>query len=182
MRAIGALQSRRRGIGLMLLALLLPVVAYAQTTQKIGYVDMRRLLDNAPQVTAARQQIEADFRGRDQQLKAEQTRLTELQARERRDSVVLPKAAAQALQREIETLKLNIERTRKKLNEDLKSRSDEELNRRWPEINDAVVEYARANGYDLVVPAPMLFASARIDITDAILAQLRSQAAKNSTP
>lgn len=179
----GGIQRRQRSIGWMLAALFAPLLAVAQTaTVKIGYVDMRRLLDNAPQVAAGRMQIEADFRGRDLQLKAEQTRLDELEQRERRDAAVLPKTAADALHREIETLKRGIERTRRKLNEDLKTRRDEELNRRWPVINDAVIQYARENGFDLVVPAPQLYASASIDITDEVLARLRSQAAQDGSP
>ncbi len=168
----------------MLLALLFPLIAIAQSAgaQKIGYVDMKRLLDNAPQVTAARAKIAAEFRERDGLLKAEQARLDALIMRERRDAETMPKAAAEALQREILTLERSLERTRKQLNDDLKARGEAEIGRRWPEITDAVIEYARANGYDLVVPAPMLYASARIDITDEVLARLRAQAAASDLP
>ena len=165
----------------MLLGLLLSVAASAQT-QKIGYVDMKRLLDNAPQVAAGRERIEAEFKGRDQLLKAEKTRLADLQAREARESAVMPKAAAEALQREIATLSRTIDRTVLKLNEDLKRRRDEEMNRRWPEINDALINYARDNGFDLVLPAPVLYASPKVDITDEVLARLRSQAAPAGNP
>ena len=178
MRGCGHNQRGRRGIVWMLLAVLWPMFAGAQTsTLKIGYVDMKRLLDNAPQVADGRRLIEADFRSRDAQLNVEQTRLDEMQKRERRDAAVMPKANADALRQEIQVLKLSLERTRKKLAEDLKTRSDEEISRRWPEINNAVVEHARANGYDLVVHAPVLYASAAIDITDEVLAKLRSQVA-----
>ncbi len=168
----------------MLLALLFPLFATAQSggAQKIGYVDMKRLLDNAPQVTAARTQIAAEFRERDGQLRVEQARLDALVVRERRDAATMTKSAAEALQREIVTLQRSLERTRKQLNDDLKTRGEAEIGRRWPEITDAVIEYARANGYDLIVPAPMLYASARIDITDEVLARLRAQAAASDLP
>jgi outer membrane protein len=165
----------------MLLALLLPIAGAAQTP-KIGYVDMKRLIDNAPQVAEGRKRIEAEFLSRDQLLKAEQTRLNELEARERRDSAVLPKAEADALRLEIQTRKRSIELTRSKLNLELKARSDQELSRRWPELTDAVIEYARTNGYDLVVPAPVLYASASVDITDEVLAALRTRAASSGNP
>ncbi|MDZ4811447.1 MAG: OmpH family outer membrane protein [Pseudomonadota bacterium] len=181
MRANGRIKHGHSSIGLMLLALLLPLAAWSQT-QKIGYVDMKRLLDNAPQVAAGRQRIEAEFRDRDQLLQAEQKRLEGLEARERRDAAVMPKTAADALQREIQTTKRNLERTRAKLNEELVSRRAEELNRRWPEITDVMIQYARDNGYDLLLPAPVLYASARVDITDELLARLRAQAATSRTP
>lgn len=184
MRELGGTKRGPGGIVWMLLALLFPLIALAQSSgaQKIGYVDMKRLLDNAPQVVAARAQIAAEFRDRDAQLKVEQARLDELVVRERRDAATMTKPAAEALQREILTLQRGLERTRKQLNDDLKARGDAELSRRWPEITDAVIEYARANGYDLVVPAPMLYASARIDITDEVLARLRTQAAASDAP
>lgn len=163
------------GIGLLLLALFWPWFAAAQAP-KIGYVDMKRLLDNAPQVTAARKRIESDFRERDQLLKAEQKRLGDLRTRQSRDAAVMTKEAADALAREVDTIQRLVDRTTEKLRTDLNARREEELNRRWPEINDVVIAYARSNGYDLVLPAPVLYASANVDITDQVLAQLRRQA------
>jgi outer membrane protein len=182
MRVIDRVQRVPISICAMLLALLLPIHAWAQqASPKIGYVDMRRLIDNAPQVAASRARIEAEFVDRDRQLKAEQARLDDLIARERRDALVMSKADADALRREIQTRTRSIELTRKKLNEELSARGKEEVGRRWPEITDAVIEYARANGYDLVLPAPLLYASARVDITDEVLATLIAKSAADGT-
>lgn len=181
MGEMGTVSRGPLSIGFMLLGLLLPIAAWSQA-QKIGYVDMKRLLDNAPQVAAGRERIEAEFKGRDQLLQAEKARLVELQAREAREAAAMLKTAAEALHREIDTLKRAIDRTVVKLNEDLKRRRDEEMNRRWPEINDALISYARDNGYDLLLPAPVLYASARVDITDEVLARLRAQAAPAGNP
>lgn len=162
----------------LLLALVWLAPALAQDAgTRIGYVDMKRLLDNAPQVIEGRKRLEAEFQARDQQLKAEQARLVDLETRERRDAAVMPKTAADALHSQIETLRRTLDRTRKQMGEDLKARLDEELNRRWPEINDAVIAYAREQGYDLVIPAPVLYASAAVDITDRVLERLRAAAA-----
>ena len=58
---------------------------------------------------------------------------------------------------------------------DLKSRSDQELDKSWREINDAVVEFAREQSFDLIVPSPVVFASPRVDVTDQVLERLRKQ-------
>ncbi|PIV32901.1 MAG: hypothetical protein COS34_10630 [Lysobacterales bacterium CG02_land_8_20_14_3_00_62_12] len=169
----------------MLLAACLWMVGSGVTSRalaegtRIGYVDMKRLLDNAPQVIDGRARLESEFRARDQLLKASAARLVDLETRERREAAVMPKAAADSLHNEIVTLKRSLDRTRKQLSDDLKSRMDEELNRRWPEINDAVIVFARANAYDLVIPAPVLYASPAIDITDQVLEQLRKSAARS---
>ena len=50
----------------------------------------------------------------------------------------------------------------------------------WQQINDSVIEYARAQGFDLIVPSPVVYASTRIDITDAVLDKLRQNKAATS--
>ena len=69
-----------------------------------------------------------------------------------------------------------IERTRQRLKEELDIRGNEELDAIWPLINDAVAEFGRDNGYDLILTSPVVYVSGRIDVTDDVLAQLRRQA------
>ncbi len=148
----------------------------AAQSARLGYVDMKRLIDNAPQVIETRARLNGEFKARDAAVAAENTRLAELEARERRDALMLPKTAAEALRREIEALRKSIERTRNRLAQELKARQDEEFNRQWPRIEAAVIAHARENQLDLVVQAPVFYASAQIDITDAVLARLKREA------
>ena len=166
---------------LLLTAIALSAVASAQsaTAPKIGYVDMKRLLDNAPQVVAGRQKLEREFAARDAALKADEKRANDLRARQAREAASTAKADADALQREIDALDRSIKRNRDSLRADLKTRSDQELDRSWREINDAVVQFAREQGYDLIVPSPVVYASAKVDITEQILERLRRQPVKN---
>jgi outer membrane protein len=179
-------QSRiRLRLLLLVCVIALTCAAHAQapaTSTHIGYVDMKRLLDNAPQVVAGRQKLEHEFAARDTALQADEKHLTELRARQTNSGVALPKNDAESLQREIDALDRSIKRTRDALRADLKTRSDQELDRSWREINDAVVEFAREQGYDLIVPSPVVYASPKVDITEQILDRLRHQAAKASTP
>lgn len=150
----------------------LPLAAQAPTP-RIGYVDMKRLLDNAPQVVASRQKLEREFAPRDSALNAESTKLADLRARYERESPTLAADAATAMRREIEALDRSIKRARETLRNELKTRSDQELDRSWREINNAVVEFARENDMDLIVPSPVVYASPRIDVTDKVLERLR---------
>jgi len=149
--------------------------AQAPAAVRIGYVDMKRLLDNAPQIVAGRSKLEGEFAGRDSALKADEQHLNELRA----------KAGAKpsdAQQREIDALERSIKRQRENLRNELKTRSDQELDNSWRDINDAVVAFAREQGYDLIVASPVVYAGARVDITEKILDRLRRQAAKGATP
>ncbi|MGB2788209.1 MAG: OmpH family outer membrane protein [Dokdonella sp.] len=156
----------------LLMSFALPLAAQAPSP-RIGYVDMKRLLDNAPQVVASRQKLEREFAPRDTALNAQSTRLAELRARYERESPTLAADAATAMRREIEALDRSIKRSRETLRNELKTRSDQELDRSWREINNAVVEFARENDMDLIVPSPVVYASPRIDVTDQVLERLR---------
>jgi outer membrane protein len=160
----------------LVVALLAPVALPAQSA-RIAYVDMKRLLDNAPQVQAGREALQREFAQRDSELKAQEARLAGLEDRQRREGALLPKAEADARQAEIDTLRRSIERMRTRLRDELSTRGDAEVKQRWGEIHDVVVEFAREQRYDLVVQSPVIYFSATIDITDQVLERLRSKAA-----
>ena len=167
----------------LILAFALTGYAAAQSppAARVGYVDMKRLLDNAPQVIAGRQKLEREFAPRDTTLKADEKRLQELRARQKSETAV-EASAADALKREIDALDRSIKRNRESMRSDLKSRSDQELDRSWREINDAVVEFAREQAFDLIVPSPVVYASPRVDVTDQVLERLKRQYnARNGT-
>jgi outer membrane protein len=167
------------------MAAALACAAHAQapaTATHIGYVDMKRLLDSAPQVIAGRQKLEHEFAARDTTLQADEKHLAELRERQTSSGSTLPKANAESLQREIDALDRSIKRTRDAMRADLKTRSDQELDRSWREINDAVVKFAREQGYDLIVPSPVVYASPKVDITEQILDRLRRSSAKVPVP
>lgn len=182
--------TQRAQPGSLLLALMLAsaavtfagvAAAQAPAATRIGYVDMKRLLDNAPQVVAGRQKLEREFADRDAALKADETRAAQLRERQQREGSSMAKADADALQREIDALDRSSKRSRDALRADLKTRSDQELDRSWREINDAAVEFAREQGYDLIVPSPVIYASPKVDVTDQVLDRLRRKA-KAQTP
>lgn len=151
------------------------VAAQTPPASRIGYVDMKRLLDNAPQVVAGRAKLEHEFAPRDTALKADEKRLQDLRDKQQREAASLATADADALKREIDALDRSIKRNREGMRNDLKSRSDQELDRSWREINDAVVEFAREQGFDLIVPSPVVYASPRVDVTDQVLERLKKQ-------
>jgi outer membrane protein len=140
--------------------------ASAQT--RIGYIDQKRLLDNAPQMSAGSERLRSEFAERDRQLKIDETRLAELQDRQRNATTL-----DEALGDEIEALARKVRRTRETLRDELGRRSQEETAERFREINEAVAAFARENRYDLIVSSPVFYASPDIDITDQVLARLR---------
>jgi outer membrane protein len=149
---------------------------------RVGYVDMKRLIDSSPQVRSARARLQREFDAANALLRADETRLQGLEQRLAAAERASESANAQALRREIDPLKRSVERTRERLRAELESRSEQEIDRAWPLINDSIAEYARAQGFDLVISSGALYVSGRVDITDRVLELLEREAAVEEQP
>lgn len=150
-----------------ILTMMLAGVVHAQEV-RIGYVDMKRLLDNAPQVLAGREALDLEFRPLNDQLMADEAVLLQMEQDLASASGLSPEQLA-AREREIRNLQRSIERRREDLADDLNFRRNRQIKELGEEIEIAVQTVARREGYDLVLSSPVAFASAKIDITDKVL-------------
>lgn len=157
---------------LLLAAAVLPVPAFAQPA-KIGYIDLKRVLDEAPQMVESRTRLEREFSSRDGAIKAAEARLASLKQRYERDSAIMSKDDAEALKREIDATERANKRMVDEARSDLATRQQAERDRNWQKMQDIIIEYARSQGYDLIMATPPVYVNPRIDITDAVLDHLK---------
>jgi len=150
-------------------ALVVPVSAQ-QTTLKIGYVDMRQLLDQAPQITLNREAIDREFRPRNDAIAADEERLQALNRR-------LQEAGGDSLmlQNQIRDLQLSINRRREDLRQEILFRRNEAIQALEDDINSAVAAVARSDAYDLILSSPVIYANDRVDLTARVLQVLQQQ-------
>jgi outer membrane protein len=158
-----------RTICACLLSLAICASASAQTL-RVGYVDMKRVLDSAPQVVAGREVLDMEFRSRNDAIEMDEFRASALEVR-LQQADMSAEAALQA-ERELRELRRNIMRRKEDLRDELSFRRTEEVQRLEEEINLAVQEIAQRNGFDLILSSPVVYASPQLDITDLILEQL----------
>lgn len=148
-----------------LIGLLLCSMAHGQAGG-IAYVDMRTLLDQAPQVVAAREALDREFRPRNEALLADEVRLDRLRQQQDnasdRDRLI-------TLEREIRNLQRSIERRREDLSEELRFRTNAEKKALEESIEVAIRQVAEDNELLLVVTSPVAYAAPSIDITDQVL-------------
>lgn len=161
---------RGRGWCALLLSLIVvvttgPALAQQAAVTRIAYVDMKRLIDDSPQVREARARLQREFDASIALLREDESRVSALQAR----LLTAEAIEAPALRSELEPLRRSVERTRERLRSELESRSEQEVQRAWPVLNEAIANYARDNGLDLVVSSGALYVSGRVDITDRVL-------------
>jgi outer membrane protein len=156
-------------ISVLILCLALSATADAQQL-RIGYVDMKEVLDNAPQVIAGRTKLDREFRSRNDAIEMDELRTEALQARLQQADMTAENTAQ--LEREIRELRRNVTRRKEDLRDELSFRRTEEVQRLEEEINVAVKEIAQRNGFDLILSSPVVYANPDLDITDLILEQL----------
>jgi len=171
--AIRPPRSRRiRAVALLGLVVLLSQVAAQDEPSRIGYIDMERLFDNAPQVIAAREALDQEFRPRNEALLADEMRLERL----RQDLANIdPDNREQRFdrEREIRNLSQSIDRRREDLAQELRFRTNAEKKALEDTIGIAIEQVAEQQAFDLILTSPVAFASQRVDITDQILNWLR---------
>ena len=137
---------------------------------RIAYVDMKQVLDNAPQVLAGKATLDKEFRGRNDAIEMDEFRVGTLEARLLQAD--LSSDNKLALERELLELRRNVSRRKEDLRDELSFRRTEEVQRLEEEINVAVQEIALRNGFYLIISSPVVYASPDLNITDLILEQL----------
>ena len=158
-----------RTICILLLGLALSATAPAQEL-RIGYVDMKDVLDSAPQVIAGRAKLDMEFRSRNDAIEMDDFRANALESRLQQGDMTADSQIQ--MERELRELRRNVSRRKEDLRDELSFRRTEEVQRLEDEINIAVQEIAQRNGFDLIISSPVIYANPDLNITDLILEQL----------
>ena len=153
--------------------LLCAVIASPAVAQqlRVGYVDMKQVLDNAPQVLAGREKLDLEFRPRNETIEFQERQAQAMDDRLQMGD--LTEDAKIRLDRELREMQRNVARQKEDLRDELSFRRTEEVQKLEEQINQAVEEIARNNGYDLILSSPVVYADPSLDITQLILDQLR---------
>ena len=136
---------------------------------KVGYVQVDKILQEAPQTAESGKKLEREFGPKSQELDRTQKQIRDIEAVLDKDGITLAETERRNKEREVSNLKIEFQRKQRELREDINLRKNEELASLQDRINKAVQNVAEAEGYDLVVYSGVAFASKKIDITDKVL-------------
>jgi len=139
---------------------------------KIGYVQVEKILQDAPQTTESSKKLEKEFAPRSQELEKMQKQIRDLETALDKDSLTMSESDRKNKERDVSNLKIDFQRKQRELREDVTMRKNEELAALQDRINKAVTSVSEAEGYDLVVYSGVAYASKKIDITDKVLKSL----------
>lgn len=144
----------------------------AQAQQlRVGYVNMKEVLDNAPQVIAGRRELDQEFRPRNDIIEADELSVTSQEQQLQQGDI--SELARATLERGVRETRRRIIRQKEDLRDELSFRRTEEVQKLEDQINLAVQKIAATHGYDLILSSPVVFADPALDITALILQQLQ---------
>ena len=172
----------RRINRLVILSIIIGVISAVTTTvqaqeYKIGVVNAVRILEQSPQARKTTALIENEFSPRNKQLIEEQKNLQTMEDRLAKDAAVMSETERRNLERDIINKRRELTRDQDEFREDLTFRRNEELGKIQTEIVNAIQIVARDNNFDLVMSEGVIFASAKVDMTDMVIKYLSDQAA-----
>jgi outer membrane protein len=139
---------------------------------KVGYVQVDKILQDAPQTSESGKKLEREFNPRSQELERLGKQIRDQEAALDKDGLTMSETDRRNKERDISNNKIEFQRKQRELREDINLRKNEELSALQDRINKAVSSVAEAEGYDLVVYSGVAFASKKIDITDKVLKSL----------
>ena len=158
------------GLTLFAVTAALPVGAMAE--MKVGFVDLAKLSESAPQIKAAQGKIDAEFSSREQELISLQRKMTKLEEQLSKDGAVMSDSERSKLERDILGKRRELKRSQDEFRDDLNIRKNEMLRQVNIEIGEIIENFAKTEKYDLILAQGVMFASDRVDITDMILKKL----------
>ena len=141
---------------------------------KVGFVDVRKVMELAPQSEEARNSIEKEFAPRDRELLQQQKEVRSLEDRLVKNAAVLSEVERQRKETDIRATKRELRRAQDEFREDLNLRRSQELSKIQQTAREVIQKFAKAEKYDLIVSEGVIFAGKRVDITDKILERLRA--------
>lgn len=139
---------------------------------KIGYVQVDKILQEAPQTAESSKKLEKEFAPRTQELERMQKQIKDIETSLDKDALTMSETDRKNKERDASNLKIDFQRKQRELREDINLRKNEELGSLQDRINKAVTAVSEAEGYDLVVYGGVAYANKKIDITDKVLKSL----------
>ncbi|HSR01902.1 MAG TPA: OmpH family outer membrane protein [Methylophilaceae bacterium] len=136
---------------------------------KVGYVQVDKILKEAPQTAESGKKLEREFSPRSLELDKMKKQIESIESELDQGAQPLSEADRRNKQRKASNLKIEFQRKQRELREDINIRKNEELSVLQDRINNAVKTVSESEGYDLVMYGGVAYASSKIDITDKVL-------------
>ena len=159
-------------ISLFLSLMMLAGVSHADL--KIGFVNVAKVLEKAPQAAKAKSRLETEFSPRDKALASQVKEIKALEERLSRDSAIMGEEERRRLEKDIVDKKRDAARAQQEFQEDFNMRRNEELGNLQKRIVEAVRALAKEESFDLLLTDGVIYANDDIDVTSQVQQKLET--------
>ena len=139
---------------------------------KIGFIEIKKILQNAPQTAKANKILEKEFTKRTKKLKKTVKKIKQKEIAFQKDSMTMSDSDREKKIKEIQGLKIDAQRTEREVREDIDLRRKEEIANVQNLVNIAVEKVAKEQAYDLILYQGVAFAGKKVDITNVVIKAL----------
>ncbi len=160
----------------LVLAVLLAGCALGVAAQelKIGYINSERLLRESAPAKAAQAKLETEFGRREREIADDANQLKAAADRLDKEAPTLSETERNRRQRELVDRDRDLQRKRRAFQEDLNQRKNEELANVVERANRVIKKIFDDEKYDLILQDGVVFAGARVDITEKVIRALNA--------
>jgi len=142
---------------------------------RLGYVDAARLLEEAPQASAASNSLKQEFASRENEIIEAQQELKNLEDKLARDGVIMSESEQKKLELDVLSRKRELRRKQDELKEDFNMRRNDEIAKLQKFIKQAIEDVGKDGGFDLIFYEGISFANPQLDITNEVLKRLGAE-------
>lgn len=145
---------------------------WAESIQKLGFIDTSRVYQQSIQAQSIQKQLDQEFSARQKKLQIMQNE--GLKLKEAIESGKVPVNEREAKIKQMLEMDQHYKEAAAKLAEDYNLRRNEEFASLQQNANKVIIELARKEGYDLIIQ-DAIFVNSKFDITDAVIKALNAQ-------
>jgi outer membrane protein len=157
----------------LLLTGLLSTAVYAADL-KIGVVSVERILTEAPQVDAVNTSMLERFGPQRDELQAMEKEITGMQENYKRNELVMTEDKLNDLKKDIITKIQVLKQKEATLTQEVSTVRNQELAVLQQQVKGIIDDIAKKGKYSLVMSEGVAYADDKLDITDKVLAQMKS--------
>jgi len=121
---------------------------------------------------AANKKLEKEFTKRTGKLKKTVKKINNKEKKYKKDGMTMSDADRSKVQKEIQALKVEAQRTEREIREDIDLRRREEIAKVQAQVNIAVEKVAKEQNYDLILYQGVAYAGKKVDITSVVIKAL----------
>jgi outer membrane protein len=157
----------------LLVASVLMTSAAAAKEMKIGYVDIQAVVQQLPQTAKIQEGIKADFGAKIEEIQKLEKDISFNIEKMKRDGATMNDAQKKQLQADITKQQQQYEQLARPLDEQMRTRQQEERNKLMGLIKTAIDQIAAKDQYDMILNAgAAVYAKPEYDISSAVVSQV----------